>query len=110
MATYNTVVLAQRPKGDIKAGETFKLKPEKRIKESDLKDGQVLVESRYLSLDPAMRGWLNGMTINSSPTTSKYKCIPSHGDVATWISMCREGSLDWDDEDGGEGRWEPQLT
>jgi NADPH-dependent curcumin reductase CurA len=73
MATYNTVVLAQRPKGDIKAGETFKLKPEKRIEESDLKDGQVLVESRYLSLDPAMRGWLNGMTTNSSPITSKYK-------------------------------------
>jgi NADPH-dependent curcumin reductase CurA len=109
MATYNTVVLAQRPKGDIKAGETFKLKPEKRIEESDLKDGQVLVESRYLSLDPAMRGWLNGMTTNSSPITSKYKCIPSHGDVTTWIPMCREGSLDWDDEDGGE-RWEPQLT
>lgn len=61
MATYNTVVLAQRPKGDIKAGETFKIKPEKRIEESDLKDGQVLVESRYMSLDPAMRGWLNGM-------------------------------------------------
>jgi NADPH-dependent curcumin reductase CurA len=60
MATYNTVVLAKRPTGDIKAGETFKLKPEKRIEESDLKDGQVLVESRYLSLDPAMRGWLNG--------------------------------------------------
>lgn len=60
MATYNTVVLAQRPKGDIQVGETFKLKPEKRIEASDLEDGQVLVESRYLSLDPAMRGWLNG--------------------------------------------------
>ena len=63
MATYNTVVLAQRPKGDIKAGETFKLKAEKRISEADLEDGQVLVESIYLSLDPAMRGWLNGMMI-----------------------------------------------
>lgn len=60
MATYNTVVLAKRPTGDIKAGETFELKSEKRIEESDLKDGQVLVETRYLSLDPAMRGWLNG--------------------------------------------------
>jgi|HubBroStandDraft_4_1064222.scaffolds.fasta_scaffold1383673_2 NADPH-dependent curcumin reductase CurA len=60
MATYNTVVLAKRPTGDIKVGETFKLKPEKRVEESDLKDGQVLVETWYLSLDPAMRSWLNG--------------------------------------------------
>jgi NADPH-dependent curcumin reductase CurA len=66
MAIYNTVVLAKRPTGDIKAGETFKLKPEKRIEKSDLKDRQVLVESRYLSLDPAMRGWLNGK--NPAPT------------------------------------------
>jgi len=70
MATYNTVVLAQRPKGDIKAGETFKIKPEKRIEESDLKDGQVLVESRYLSLDPAMRGWLNGTITRYTPALS----------------------------------------
>jgi len=68
MATYNTVVLAKRPKGDIKAGETFKLKPEKRIEESDLEDGQVLVETRYLSLDPAMRGWLNGRTFFLAPS------------------------------------------
>jgi hypothetical protein len=61
--TYNTVVLAQRPKGDIVPGETFKLKTEKRPTEADLKDGQVIVEARYLSLDPAMRGWLNGMSL-----------------------------------------------
>lgn len=29
------------------------------VSEKDLQDGQVLVESMYLSLDPAMRGWLN---------------------------------------------------
>jgi NADPH-dependent curcumin reductase CurA len=80
MATYNTVVLAQRPKGDIKAGETFKIKPEKRIEESDLKDGQVLVESRYLSLDPAMRGWLNGMIILLLTTA---KMLPRSRDLAT---------------------------
>lgn len=33
------------------------------VSEKDLKDGQVLVESIYLSLDPAMRGWLNGCTL-----------------------------------------------
>lgn len=59
MATYTQVVLAERPTGDIIPGQTFKLKQEKRTEESDLKDGQVLIETRYLSLDPAMRGWLN---------------------------------------------------
>jgi NADPH-dependent curcumin reductase CurA len=78
MATYNTVVLAQRPKGDIKAGETFKTKPEKRIEESDLKEGQVLVESRYLSLDPAMRGWLNGMITNLFPIYTFAFQVTSH--------------------------------
>lgn len=29
------------------------------VSEKDLKDDQVLVEALYLSLDPAMRGWLN---------------------------------------------------
>jgi NADPH-dependent curcumin reductase CurA len=78
MATYNTVVLAQRPKGDIKAGETFKIKPEKRIEESDLKEGQVLVESRYLSLDPAMRGWLNGMITDPFPIYTFAFQVTSH--------------------------------
>ncbi len=72
MATYNTVVLAQRPKGDIKVGETFKIKAEPQIDESDLKHGQVLLESRYLSLDPAMRGWLNGMCKNDFSCWSLY--------------------------------------
>lgn len=39
------------------------------ISEKDLKDEQVLVESLYLSLDPAMRGWLNG-------TSSLYPSFP----------------------------------
>jgi NADPH-dependent curcumin reductase CurA len=59
MATYTQVVLAERPTGDIIPGQTFELKQKKKIEESDLKDGQVLIETRYLSLDPAMRGWLN---------------------------------------------------
>ena len=58
--TYSSVVLAQRPKANIVPGETFKLKQNPMISVSDLKDGQVLVETLYLSLDPAMRGWLNG--------------------------------------------------
>jgi NADPH-dependent curcumin reductase CurA len=60
-STYNSMVLAERPgRGDIVPGKTFALKPEKALSESDLKDGQILLETRYLSLDPAMRGWLNG--------------------------------------------------
>jgi len=59
--TFTSVVLAKRPKSTIVPGETFTIKQNPVLKESDLKDGQVLIETLYLSLDPAMRGWLNGM-------------------------------------------------
>lgn len=59
MATRQTVILAERPKGDIQPGKTFKMQPEKKLGKDDLKGGQALVETVYLSLDPAMRGWLN---------------------------------------------------
>jgi NADPH-dependent curcumin reductase CurA len=59
-STYQSVVLAQRPKATIVPGETFSIKENPMISEADLKDGEVLVEVLYLSLDPAMRGWLNG--------------------------------------------------
>jgi len=59
-STYQSVVLAQRPKALIVPGETFTLKTNPILTEKDMKDGQVLVEALYLSLDPAMRGWLNG--------------------------------------------------
>ncbi|KAH7383034.1 hypothetical protein BKA64DRAFT_683739 [Cadophora sp. MPI-SDFR-AT-0126] len=58
-STYTSVVLAQRPKALIVPGETFSIKENPMISEKDLKDGQILVETLYLSLDPAMRGWLN---------------------------------------------------
>ena len=61
-STYKTVVLAQRPKSLIVPGETFSIKENPMNSESDLKDDDVLVETLYLSLDPAMRGWLNGLT------------------------------------------------
>lgn len=59
MATTQSVVLAERPNGDIQPGKTFKMQPQKKLSEDDLKDGQALVETIYLSLDPAMRLWLN---------------------------------------------------
>ena len=57
---YRSVVLAKRPKGTIIPGETFSIQTQAVPKETDLKDGEVIFETVYLSLDPAMRGWLNG--------------------------------------------------
>jgi NADPH-dependent curcumin reductase CurA len=59
-STYQSVVLAKRPTGQIVPGETFEKKENPMVTEADLKDDEVLVEVLYLSLDPAMRGWLNG--------------------------------------------------
>jgi len=61
MSTYNAVHLAKRPTAGIVPGETFVLKKHSVPSESDLQDGEVVLQSLYLSLDPAMRGWLNGM-------------------------------------------------
>ena len=60
MSTYKSVVLANRPKASIVLGETFRVESKRSPTEADLKDGQVIFKTLYLSLDPAMRGWLNG--------------------------------------------------
>ena len=52
-------MLASRPSGDIVPGETFKFQSQSKLTENDLSDGQAIVQVIYLSLDPAMRGWLN---------------------------------------------------
>jgi NADPH-dependent curcumin reductase CurA len=54
------IVLAERPTTDIVPGRTFTQKLGKAPTPADLQDGQILVETLYLSLDPAMRGWLRG--------------------------------------------------
>lgn len=54
-----SVVLAERPKDNIIPGQTFNEKRTPIPSPADLQDGQVLVEVLYLSLDPAMRGWLS---------------------------------------------------
>ncbi|TVY88696.1 putative NADP-dependent oxidoreductase, partial [Lachnellula willkommii] len=54
-STYQTVVLAARPKASIIPNETFSIKSNPIVTEADLQDGQILVETLYLSLDPAMR-------------------------------------------------------
>lgn len=63
------VVLAERPKAEIIPGQTFKTEKQPIPREQDLKDGEVLVENLYLSLDPAMRGWLNGAFVVMAPTS-----------------------------------------
>jgi NADPH-dependent curcumin reductase CurA len=57
---YRSVVLAKRPKNTIVPGETFTIKSKRVPTKADLKDGEVIFQTLYLSLDPAMRGWLNG--------------------------------------------------
>ncbi|KAI0849503.1 NAD(P)-binding protein [Daldinia vernicosa] len=51
--------LAERPEGDIIPGRTFKYVETDAPTADQLKDGQVLVETLYLSLDPAMRSMLH---------------------------------------------------
>lgn len=45
-----SIVLAERPTGDIVPDKTFKQQVTPAPTPSDLKDGQILVESLYLSL------------------------------------------------------------
>lgn len=58
-----SIVLAERPKGEMIPEKTFKRKTSPAPKEQDLKDGQILVELLYASVDPAMRPRLNGTAI-----------------------------------------------
>lgn len=54
-ATNTQVRLAKRPQGAPKAGD-FDIR---RDPVPEVGEGQLLIETRYLSLDPAMRGWMN---------------------------------------------------
>ncbi|RCI12264.1 hypothetical protein L249_0742 [Ophiocordyceps polyrhachis-furcata BCC 54312] len=61
MAQENvSYILAERPKADIIPGKTLQRKVTPMPKAEDLEDGQILVETLYLSLDPAMRIYMNG--------------------------------------------------
>lgn len=55
-----SIVFSKRPTGEIVLGETFKPVTGPAPTEADLKDGDVLFETYYLSLDPSMRVWLKG--------------------------------------------------
>lgn len=58
MSEFISIHLAERPKADI-LPSTFTVRRNAALKESDLKKDELLLRSEYLSLDPAMRGWLN---------------------------------------------------
>lgn len=58
MSGYLSIHLAERPKSEI-LPTTFSTRRNKSLTGSDLSENQVLVRVDYLSLDPAMRGWLN---------------------------------------------------
>jgi NADPH-dependent curcumin reductase CurA len=77
---YHSVVLAKRPQSTIVPSETFTIKTKKVPTKADLKNGEVIFQTLYLSLDPAMRGWLNGML--------SYLC-------ATLISMVLTHNSPW---------------
>ena len=52
MSTFQRIVLAARPRGEVQASD-FRLES---VALAALEDGQVLVRNHYLSLDPYMRG------------------------------------------------------
>lgn len=58
MPSYTSVHLKERPQDAIVLG-TFESKQQPMPSAADLKDGEVIFQTLYLSLDPAMRGWLN---------------------------------------------------
>lgn len=59
MPSYTSIHLAERPKDQILPGKTFTAKQSPIPDASSLEDGEVIFQTLYLSLDPAMRGWLN---------------------------------------------------
>ena len=79
-ATYKSIHLVSRPTGDIDPEKQFKLVESPRPTESDLKDGEILIENLYLSLDPAMRGWMNGAFSSLLPCPSPSS---NHADTDT---------------------------
>ncbi|KAI4867679.1 zinc-binding dehydrogenase [Hypoxylon rubiginosum] len=54
-----TYYLAERPSAEIIPGKTFQARTEPAPTADDLKEGDALVESLYLSLDPAARDGIN---------------------------------------------------
>lgn len=86
---YTCIVLNERPgQGPIKP-ETFRT--EKRSTEelkASMKDKDVFVRVDYLSLDPAMRGWLNNVRSYLEPV--QIGAIMRAGGLATVLAVGSE--------------------
>lgn len=59
MSAYRAIHLAKRPHGHITPGETFSVQTHDGPTSGELQDGDVILRTLYLSIDPAMRGWLD---------------------------------------------------
>jgi NADPH-dependent curcumin reductase CurA len=70
MAEYTAIHLAKRPKASIIPEETFEFRKHPMPKESDLQDEEVIFQSLYTGIEPAMRGWMSG-------TSSPILFVPS---------------------------------
>ncbi|KAI1464866.1 NAD(P)-binding protein [Daldinia caldariorum] len=96
MARKNhTFYFAERPVGEIVPGRTFNYVEADAPTAEELKDGQVLVETLYLSLDPAMRGWLQEFRSYMPPVAIGDRM---RGDIvgrvlASKSSKAKEGDL-----------------
>lgn len=66
-----SIVFAKRPEGEIVPGETFSYARSPAPTEADLKEGDVLFETHFLSLDPSMRIWLKGERATYTRDTHK---------------------------------------
>ncbi|MBJ7308781.1 NADP-dependent oxidoreductase [Rugamonas sp. CCM 8940] len=63
MTTFQRIVLAERPRGEVQAGN-FRLET---VDVPALADGQVLVRNHFLSLDPYMRGRMSEAKSYAAP-------------------------------------------
>ncbi|GAB2840590.1 NADP-dependent oxidoreductase [Pseudoduganella ginsengisoli] len=63
MSTYQRIVLASRPQGDV-TPDNFRLET---VEIPAITDGQVLVRNHYLSLDPYMRGRMSDAKSYAAP-------------------------------------------
>ncbi|KAK6224048.1 hypothetical protein LQW54_000194 [Pestalotiopsis sp. IQ-011] len=90
-----TYYLNERPKGDIVHGKTFRSEKSEAPTADQLKDGQILVEALYLSLDPAMRGWLNDIRSYVPPVGlgEKMRGTAVSRVLASKSSKAKEGEL-----------------
>jgi len=75
MATFQRIVLASRPKGEVSA-DNFRLET---VEVPALKEGELLVRNRFLSLDPYMRGRME--TTKSYATPQEIDAVMVGGTV-----------------------------